>query len=61
MVKVLGESLQVHVRSIHVLEKLFASFFRDIAGRHSYTSYSCLMTSLCRVDGIFQENDRIVV
>ena len=59
VIEVLRETLQVHVRSIHVLEEFFASFFRDIAGGHSHTFYSYLVASLRGVHGVFQEKGAV--
>jgi len=60
-VEAFREALQVHVRRVHVPEKLLARGVGHVAGRHGDVPDPTLTAGLCDVDGVFQEDDRVVV
>ncbi len=60
-VKPFSECFQVDVGGVHMPEKLFAGFLRDIAGRDRNGLDAVLVTGLGHIDGVFQEDHGVVV
>ncbi len=61
MVETLGKGLKIDIRRIHMGEKLPPSFGIDIARRHRYRLDSLGVAGLGRIDGVFEENHRIII
>ena len=60
-VKRLGKGLEVDIGGIHVTVEFPARFGADITGGHGHGPDAPLVAGLGDVDGIFMEDDRIVV
>ncbi len=60
-VKLLSESLEIHVRRIHMFEERSSSFRRNVAGRDRDRLEIPLVASDRRIDCVFCPNHRIVI
>src|SRR5581483_6362032 len=60
-IKIFGESFQIDVGRVHVAVELAPRFLRHVAGGHGDGFDALFAARLRDVDGVFHENDRIVI
>ena len=60
-VEIFAEGLQIDVGGVHVAEELAARLLAHIAGSHRYRANAVLAAGNRGIDGIFHEDDRIVI